>query len=297
MKNRTRHICLLLLLLSLLLSFSGCSELKIEEPPQIRGNVEAFVEAMLASKEADAYAVVIQEIDPKEFRQDFMELCQLVSEVDIYELTTIGLHYSTHNGVTTVQVNYRMTTDAGNYVVQVVAPGDYAYLLSFYIIPEEQTTLVYTGTLGHMQGADLLQWLILLTSVLSWGFIAWMLVDCCRRKMQKKVLWILLILLGGMLLTWSAGGGSVSIRVNFGIYIQLNTLLRYGDGSTKLSLLIPLGAIIYCCMRRKLTEKAQPAPIIEVQEEAQPAAQQEELAAPAPEAPEMDANTIPEEEV
>lgn len=66
----------------------------------------------------------------------------------------------------------------------------------------------------------------------------------------------------------------INFRFNVGIYLAVSSLLRYGDGSHQLQLVIPLGAILYVCLRKRL-ERTVPAdvpteyPAVEIKTEEQ----------------------------
>ena len=68
-------------------------------------------------------------------------------------------------------------------------------------------------------------------------------------------LWLLAILLGSVAFRLSYASGSINFRTNFGINLSLSSLTRYGDGSFVLSLIIPIGAIVYLIKRKQLQPK------------------------------------------
>lgn len=260
MKNTWKKIMLLVLAAALVLSLAGCAELEVEDDPAIRAATEVFLDALVADDADAAYAAVYSGIDRTEFDTAFAQMYAFVDGVTDYTLEPIHYSYSNSNGVATIQLTYSMTAEAGSYIVTAAKTEGYEGLMGVHIAPEEQTTLHYSGTLGHMAGANAFQWGVLVLGVLTWAFVIWMVVDCSRQKIRKKALWLVLIILGATILTLTVSGGSVNLRFNFGLYLQLSSLIRYGDGSAELALVVPLGAIIYCAMRKRLLQAEQQVP-------------------------------------
>ena len=266
MKNTWKQIMLLVLAAALVLSLAGCAELKVEDDPAIRAATEVFLDALVADDADAAYAAVYSGIDRTEFDTAFAQMYAFVDGVTEYALEPIHYSYSNSNGVATIQLTYRMTAEAGSYIVTAAKTEGYEGLMGVHIAPEEQTTLHHTGTLGNMAGASAVQWVVLILGMLVGVFVIWMAVDCCRRKIRLKWLWLLMIVLGAMVLTVTMNSGGINLRFNFGLYLQLSSLIRYGDGSAELALVVPLGAIIYCAMRKRLLRAEQQVPQPEMTE-------------------------------
>lgn len=85
-----------------------------------------------------------------------------------------------------------------------------------------------------------------------------MLVDCIRHRIKHKWLWIILILLGYAGIAYTAQPGST--RLNFALLpMTYSRILLYPGGGIQLVLSLPLGAFIYCLLRRSLYVKDEPA--------------------------------------
>lgn len=266
MKTMWKRIGLLFLAAALVLSLAGCGEIKVEDDPEIRRGVEAFLDALTAKDADGAYAAVYSGIGQGDFNAAFAQMVPCVEGMEDYTLELMHYNYSNRNGVETIQTTYRMTAGEKCVIVTASRIEGYEGLTGIHVVPEEQTTLRHTGTLGHMAGADAFQWVMLVLGILVWGFVIWMIVDCCRRKITRKALWLVLIILGTLVLTLTLSSGSVNFRFNFGLYLQLSALIRYGDGSSQLALVVPVGAIIYCAMRRRLVKQDPPVPQSEIPE-------------------------------
>lgn len=262
MKTMRKRISLLVLAAALLLSLAGCGGIKVEDDPEIRRGVEAFLDGLMANDADAAYGAVYSGIGRDEFDTALEQMVLCVEGMADYALELMHYNYSNRNGTVTIQTTYRMTAGEKSVIVTASRIEGYEGLTGIHVVPEEQTNLRHTGTPGHMAGADAAQWAVLVLGLLVCGFVIWMVVDCCRRKIRRKVLWLLLIILGAMILSFTVSSTSVNFRFNFGLYVQLSSLIRYGDGSTRLSLVVPVGAIIYFAMRKKLSAPKQPQPEI-----------------------------------
>ena len=257
-----KGVCLMLAVFLCLALLSGCAGVTIQDDPSIRANVDVFLDAILAEDKDAAYGALCKEIGPEEFRTAYTEIRECLKDVDTYELTPIQYNYTAKNGTESIYLTYHMVTNDGAFLVSAASAEGYEGLVTLYVTPEEKTALTYTGTPGHMQGANTLQWTVLVIGFLSWAFVLWMCVDCCRRKIKRKILWVLLILLAGVIVTLSISGTGVNLRFNIGIYLQISALMRYGNGATQLSLVIPVGAVIYLFNRKKLIEKGKASEVL-----------------------------------
>lgn len=253
-----RILSVLLTFLLMLLLLCGCEGLQIKDQPEIRGHVDTVLAAALAGNADAAYSALCQETDKAEFSSVFPGIQELLADVSTYDLTPIHYNYSSTNGTANTQMTYRMDTDSGAFLVIASTISTKEGLVSFHIIPEEQTTLVYTGSPGHMEGASVFQWIVLILGFGLWGFVLWVFVDCCRRPIRRKPLWLLIIGLGAVLLFFTVSGSTINFRFNAGIYLTVSSLLRYGDGSRQLRIVFPLGAVLYLSMRKQLERNAIP---------------------------------------
>ena len=253
-----KRLALLALVAALVLSLAGCSVPELEDDPAIRSDTDAFLEALTAGDGDGAYAVLYSGIPRTEFDAAFDGMHTYVEGVADYTLEPIYYHYTTKDGTETIQMTYRMTAGGRNFIVTALKTEGLAGLSGVHMAPEEQTSLHYTGTPGRMAGANLVQWAVLVLGVLAWVFVIWMVVDCSRRKIRLKALWLVLIILGAVILTLTVDG-DFRMGFNIGLHLRLSSLICYGDGSMELSLVIPLGAIVYFFRRKKLT-KPEPLP-------------------------------------
>lgn len=241
-------------LLLVIVMLAGCADMSSENDAAIQNKVEILVDALLTNDPDTGYHVVHSEISREEFDAAFEQMrAMLPATAEEYQLKRIQYHYQMKNGISAHQAGYELIIGQETFVVTAELVEGYDGLMSVYVTPAEYTALNHSGTIGHMAGANAVQWVVLVLGALAWMFVIWMVVDWCRRKMRKKILVLLLIIFGQFLLGLTMGGGSLNLRFNIGIYLQLSSLIHFGDGSWQLSLLIPVGAIVYCCLRKRLT--------------------------------------------
>lgn len=286
MKRQIRKCMLTVMVLLLLISFAGCAGLF--DDSAIRAKTEDMLDALIADDAAAAYAMVADACSQTEFDGVYAGMRQMLSGATSYELKRVSFNFRTGNGETTTQAVYTMTANNGKaFAVQVAEATGYRGLAGFRITPKENTSLSYTGDLGHMQGADAAQWGVVILAGLTLVFVILVLIDCCRQKIKRKVLWILVILLGMVAFTFVTSSTSVRFNFNIGAFLSYSALLRYGDGSTALRIMIPLGAILYLCLRKKL--RIVPVPVQEMPEDT--ATDDVPIAAPEEAIPADDPNT------
>ena len=107
-----------------------------------------------------------------------------------------------------------------------------------------------------MDKTTALQWIVLLSNLLSLGLTVFAIVDCCRHKINKKVLWVLFLLLGFVSLEFSAYATGVRLNVHLGWIMGYSALIRYGSGAASLRLMFSIGAIVYLICRKSLIAAA-----------------------------------------
>lgn len=258
--------CILLVLLLLLMTGCGVQDewevakkaaallSDVTEDPQLRENTEKMLDALIAEDFLGAYAVVMYSgITDSDFRQVYEQIVPLLAEVEAYELIPSYIGKNITNGVSTTSVRYMMTAGEQRFFVETARAEGHDGLVAFYI--DTYIPVVTTGTLGNMQGANVLQWILLVIGMLGTAFVIWMFVDCCRHKLRRKWLWLLIIALGYLLISLIATPEQFRVSFNVGAYLSYTSLVRYSTGGFTLRLVVPLGAVIYAALRKKLFAK------------------------------------------
>lgn len=265
MKHRRTVLCLLLVLLLLLATGCGAKDeweaaqkaagmlSGVTEDPQLRSDTEKLLNAIIADDYAAAWDTIYQEIDAAEFKRMYVELQPHLAQIETYELVASNINKTVSNGVSTVSVRYMMTAGDLRLFVDVSRVEGYEGLTGFYL--NEYVPVITTGTLGNMQGANVLQRIFLVVGLLELVFVLGAFVDCCRHKMKKKWLWLLLIALGYMIFSLIVTQEQFRVGMNVGAILNYTSLIRYSTGGFTLRLMIPVGAIVYLICRKTLFAK------------------------------------------
>lgn len=250
----------LLLLLAASLLLCGCGSMDTEAAARIQPLCEEFIDAILADEPDAAYAVLSPGTDRAGFDAAWPVLLRYLEGVESYTLRSRSYHYNSTNGQRSWETGFLMETNIGDFAVDGTIAEGYDGLYSINIVSEAAANPIHTGTLGHMSGALPFQWLMLAISAALLIFVIIVLIDCIRLKPKRRALWIILILGGALVFSITQivhGGGSMNL--NLGIYIlQYSCFILYENGDSLFRLVLPVGAVIYLCMRRRLKGKPQP---------------------------------------
>lgn len=253
-----------ILLVCLLLLMAGCGQQDewetaqktadtlsgITEDAQLRADTERMLDAILKDDYQAAWDTIYQEVDASQFRQAYLQIQTVLKGVTQYELVASNINKTVTNGLETVSVRYMMTTGEQRFFVDVARAEGYVGLISFRLNVYQPVTV--TGTLRNMQGANVIQWIVLIVGLLELAVTVFVFVDCCRHKMRKKWLWLLFIGVGAVIFSVIATPEQLRINFNFGALLGYTSLLSYSTGGFVLQIMIPAGAIVYLCVRQKL---------------------------------------------
>ncbi|MBO5006913.1 MAG: hypothetical protein J6C89_05665, partial [Clostridia bacterium] len=115
----------------------------------------------------------------------------------------------------------------------------------------------YTGTITSIKGSNAFQILILLFSAVCIAFIIFALIDCCKHKMKYKPLWIIIILCGVVAFTVTLNNTDINFKARVAAMLFSYSYLQiYETGALIFNLSIPVGAIVYFFLRKKLYASA-----------------------------------------
>ena len=257
MKNRAVLPILIILILSLLLC--GCDSMDTEAAAQIQPLCEEFIDAVLAVDPDAAYAVLTPGTDRSSFDAAWPVLRRSLQDVESYTLEFRNYHYNNTNGQKSWKTGFLMETNAGNFAVEGTIAEGYEGLYSINIVPGTGGNPIHSGSFSRMSGATPFQWLMLAVSAALLVFVIIVLIDCIRLKPKYMALWIILILGGALIFSIThivSGGGSINL--NIGIYIlQYSSFILYENGDSIFRLVLPVGAVVYLCLRRRLNNREQ----------------------------------------
>ena len=255
-------MCIVLVLI--LLCLAGCGQqdeweksLKaahtmsgLVDDPQLRANTEQMLDALIADDPQSAYAALYEGADYNRFLEIYGQLRMALSNLKSYQLTPSQINKTVTNGIATVSVRYMMIAGEQRYFVDATRAEDDDGLVAFYV--NEYISVITNGTLSNMEGASVLQWIILVVGMGEIAFVLWAFVDCCRRKLRRKWLWLLLIALGYIITQAVVTPEQFRTGVRIGAFLTYTCLMHYSTGGFALQIILPAGAIIYMALRKRL---------------------------------------------
>lgn len=273
-----------LLMAAILLLSAGCaatdewdsmwnSALRLGEKvddPQVRQLTEAMIDAIRENDVEAAENIISPDLDRTAVAQVVAQIYPVFADMDVYTLQAANIQRNKNLGTDVTSTSIRYLLAGGKdtpgqlrfYVDVSHSSQQPQHLIGFHVT--EYQEVFYTGTVATMDGANAVQWAMLVISMAELAFVIWMFVDCCLHKMEKKWLWLLLTGLAMFSIQLVAGSGQFHVRYNVG-WLMSYSMLRLGsDGSVFFQLLLPVGALVYAIIRKKLFadyEKRHAAPV------------------------------------
>ena len=251
MKNNTtqaiirRALPLLMIALVLLAALISCT------PDMDVGNntelADQFMDHVIADDYAAAYGMVKATVTDSDFRAYWTTVQTVADGAKTYEMKQIGWTLNRSNGVTTRTTAYQAELDNGRTVLLRVVTQD--GIEGIAGIHFSDITDFLASTEAFVPTVRVILWVV---SALAMAFTVWMFVDCLRRKMKYKVVWAILIFFG-LCFTFTVGETS-NFSFNVGLFFQTSSIeADPGLLAVVTKLVIPVGAILYLCLRKKFT--------------------------------------------
>ena len=191
----------------------------------------------------------------EDFHAFYNQVYPSLSQIKSYELKQVGWYTNVRNGVKSYQTAYQMTTDSG--AVWGIRLTTVEGVNGIYGLHMQDNTEFVDQT-ASLKGID---WVLKGVSILVMAFSVWMIVDCAKRKIRKKPLWIILILFGiSAGLTFGSAGFSTNFHV--GLFISMSgAVVDPVLGSASMNLVVPVGALLYFALRKRLEKKEIPVAV------------------------------------
>lgn len=234
-----------------------CSCTKFKQSGELREETEQMLNSLIADDFEAFYSQISDACSEEDAIALFPQMRDYLNGATTYELELYHMSARVDNGVHLREEKYFVKTDGGNFYVSIQTTSEVQGIAGFNIVKEEESGIASssTGTIFSMSGASLVQWALLMFALLETVFVIFSVVDCARQRIAKKALWILLILFasGTFMLTLSSSG--LNFRFNLGFLFSHTALIVYNNGTRVLRLFVPIGAIIYWCLRKKLLSK------------------------------------------
>ena len=236
---------LVLTALILLATFTSCT------PEVDYGDIvklsDQFMDHVIADDYDSAYSLVKATVTDPDFR-DYWETIRSVAEgAETYTKLPVQGNATRSGGVTTITTAYQVNLDNGRTVLlRVVTQDGIEGIAGIHF--SDITEFIHTTDTY----VPVLQAIVLVFSLLCMAFTIWMFVDCLRRKMKYKHVWALLTVFG-IALNLTVGE-TFSFTFNIGLFVQMSTVqVDPGLVAVVTKLVIPVGAILYLCLRKKFT--------------------------------------------
>lgn len=246
MIKRPLAICMILLIICSVMSLTSC--MTSENNEHAEEMTKQLIDYMIDDDFKSAYSLFKEHITESDFRSGYNEIIDYFKGIKSYELTQVGWHVYTQNGVSTYSVTFRMTADDELFLLESTFLKEDDSFVSFQVSPS--TTPVSSDIIP-------LQILFFMGSLLIFGFTVWAFIDCIIRKIKNKALWMILILIG-FSVTVTLGQG---FNINFSLALIMPLSQVVSDGfSMSVTLALPIGAIVYLIICRKLPKKLPPTP-------------------------------------
>lgn len=225
------------------------------DEPQNRQKTEAMLDCLLTD-DMEGAAALFQGIDlGASFQSDFDQLKGMLHGVADYTLEAYHVTKNVTNGVSSQSIRYLLTAGELRLWVDTVETEGYEGLTGFHLTP----VTISNGTLDSMENTNAVQWVFLIIGMLEIAFVLWMLIDCCCRRISKKWLWILAILLGSITWILTLTPQRIHLNLNYGLFFSYTALIGYSTGGFALRVYLPVGAVVYLCLRKTLLKKPREA--------------------------------------
>ena len=242
--TRIRIILLFLCALTLLTLVSCAADMDIGDNT-ILG--EQFMDCIIADDYAAAYDMVKETVSDDDFRAYWATIRPALEDAETYEMEQIGWNVNRSGGLTTRTTAYQVYPDNGRTILLRIVTRDDIDCIAGVHFSDVTDFLKRTETF-----VPTVSIILLVVSGLALAFTIWMFVDCLRRKMKYKVLWAILIF-GAIAVTVTSGETS-GLQFNIGLALQTSSMVADpGLLAVVTKVAVPVGAILYCCLRKRFT--------------------------------------------
>lgn len=249
MKNRS-IIAFLMMACLLAVLLCGCSQGSLVGNTELAEEMtRTFIDNVLTKKYDEAFALIKNAGSREAFKKvtDYMDA--ELEGVSSYELKVISWNSTLNDGVTKTTVSFEMKTDTGKkFEVSTVLMSNIEGMAGFHIKPVPKIT----------DTVSLFKIPLIILSVVVVVFQMWMLVDCIRNKTKLKILWIIMIVFS-IRLSLTLGADGLNFMPSIFLGLSLSGVAVTGATFTA-QITLPIGAIVYLIMRKKLHTPIAPPP-------------------------------------
>lgn len=246
--SRKRYLPLIGILLVCML-FCGAVKTDDHEDEYARNEEYAHIILNAFMKgDSDLILELLELKDVTAFLNEFERASEYFAGTVGYDLVVVQNRSYTQEGQQLFRSNYRVTfsnEQVCNVSVTRVQGTD--KVLGFELNPTDEKA-------ENLAPGWLVGFLLLLT-LACLAFMIWMIVDCIRRPMKRwqKVLWILAILAwGGVAPQWCSQGWYIWFKLSM---FLSNSGISLIGGLWRLQVMLPVGAVVYFFLRKKISAR------------------------------------------
>lgn len=254
-----RKIWLLILVLCVLL-LAACNPLANIKTPEQDKMMTEILKSVKQGDYDNIRSYFVDEISGEDF-QPGMKSIGVYVKGDIENIEKAGYYVRgrLENGrkIQSQELTYRVVTTEDQFLVTMflVSTDGKDYKISGInaILESEYAS---DGAVIDFNNFDIRQLLLLIYSALCIGFVIFTIVVCAKSKIRLKALWIIIIIL--LQTGVSIKSSAYEFRFNFHLFFtNISSLRKYLDGGTVLTVLVPLGAILFLALRKRLIAGAE----------------------------------------
>lgn len=231
-------------------------------------SAQIIVTAIYAGDYDAAFDVTIGVTDA-EFRKIYDDAREDIAGTEGITLIRVSDMDTVVLGAVAELVIYDLVADTANFEVHLALDERSGKVGYFALMPAGKGVLseyeftdyeAYEQALGAAAGPSdyrptALSWVMVVYSVAVIVFVVIMIVDCIRHKVKRRWLWIPVILLASVAVNINMVGDMLNFTFTLGIIVA-NSVFGAASTGFAMRVLIPVGAIVYLCLRKKLIKKA-----------------------------------------
>lgn len=245
-KTFTRAILVIICVLTLIFTSSCAEKVQIGDNTELS---DQFLTAVMENDYNTAYGLLKNTVSKADFDTFWNTLRYVSSEAKSYTAKQIGWQLRVDKGATVRVSAYQVNFDNGKIILlRVTTHEEIEGIAGIYF----SDTTDFTNRTDRFVPA--LKVVFTALSVLSIAFIIWMFVDCLRRKIRNKAVWAIIVW-AGISLTFTIGQQS-GFKLLFGFMLKTSSIVADPAIESVIArIALPLGAILYFFLRKKLAVK------------------------------------------
>ena len=242
--TKRKLVSLICALLVLSLFLCGC-DIKKDVETQKKFATE-MLDMVMADDIIGGYSLVGDVGTKEEFLLLWTEIRNSLKDTESYELKAVGWNTNINNGIKLVQVSFEVTTNDGRTCYLTVTTFGDGSLAGLHF--RDSTTFIESTSYIPIVNIALT-----VVSLVLMAFTVWMFIDAVKRRIKYKPLWAILTLVHmGFDLAFSSS--QFDFNFEFRLAIGMSSISAHSSTmAIALSLFLPVGAVVYFFVRKKLT--------------------------------------------